>query len=365
VPAETLTFLFTDIEGSTALFERVGEVYTQSLELHHGILRREVEAHDGRIIRNTGDGVIACFDKVHSAIISAVAAQQAFWSGTWPPETGPPRVRMGIHRGPVEFHDGDFRGLTMHHAARVMSAAHGMQILCSLAVQELLDADSINARDLGLYRLKGIQQPIRLFEVVHGKEYPDFPPLNVPAAFVHFLPTPPTQYYGREAEIEDLARLLAPPVAGELRRNSGRLVTLHGPGGTGKTRLALEVARRLLPAYLNAVWFVSLAELRDPELILDRLRETLGLAAELQRTILSQIAEYLGPQPCLLVLDNLEQLLPGAAETVSELLSAIPSVACLVTSRVRVNLSTELGYPVVALPSAVQAWPVLIARSRS
>jgi SpoVK/Ycf46/Vps4 family AAA+-type ATPase len=215
----------------------------------------------------------------------------------------------------------------------------------------VLDADSINARDLGLYRLKGIQQPIRLFEVVHGKEYPDFPPLNVPAAFVHFLPTPPTQYYGREAEIEDLARLLAPPVAGELRRNSGRLVTLHGPGGTGKTRLALEVARRLLPAYLNAVWFVSLAELRDPELILDRLRETLGLAAELQRTILSQIAEYLGPQPCLLVLDNLEQLLPGAAETVSELLSAIPSVACLVTSRVRVNLSTELGYPVVALPS--------------
>ena len=169
MPAETLTFLFTDIEGSTALFERVGEIFTQSLELHHGILRREVEAHDGRIIRNTGDGVIACFDKVHSAIFSAVAAQRALWSETWPPETGPPRVRMGIHRGPVEFHEGDFRGLTMHHAARVMSAAHGMQILCSPAVEELLDADSINARDLGLYRLKGIQQPFACSKWCTGK----------------------------------------------------------------------------------------------------------------------------------------------------------------------------------------------------
>jgi predicted ATPase/class 3 adenylate cyclase len=349
VPAETPTLLFTDIEGSTALFERVGEVFTKALTLHHAVIRHAVETHGGQVFRDTGDGLIAGFEQPKEAVAAAIVAQQALRAAEWPVESGPLLVRMGIHRGPAEFRDGEYRGLTMHYAARVMSAAHGTQILCSSGVVELLDGETIKTCDLGLYRLKGILQPVRLFAVVQGAEYPGLSPLNVPAAFTHSLPAPSTRYFGRESEIEELAVLLTPDVSRKAPRKPGRLVTLLGPGGTGKTRLAIEVATRLLPKYSHAVWFVPLAELRQPDLLLDELRGALGISGEPHETALTQLKDYLDAQPSLLVLDNLEQLLPEAADVVKGILADAPSLACLVTSRVRLNLSVEQVFSVPAL----------------
>ena len=343
---KTRTFFFTDIEGSTPLRERAAVAYKAALARHFEILRGTIAAHDGELFRNSGDGVLAVFESSSRAVACAAECQRLLRGEPWPEPLGEMRVRIGLHRGEAEAVPGDFDGIVMHHATRVLDAAHGAQILCSETVRgDVPEAERHRMTDLGLYRLRGVAAPMRLFQLAYA-ETPEggFPPLRVPAAFTQKLPAPPTRFFGRDREIAELVEMLRPG-------RPERLVTLLGPGGTGKTRLSIEVATRLLAEYSGAVWFVALAELREPSLIFEKVREALGLGVEAGSGALDQSARFLAGQPSLLVLDNLEQLLPGAAVFVEALLGAAPSLACIVSSRVRLGLAREREFSLHPLPT--------------
>lgn len=348
---KTWTFLFTDIEDSTGHYERSGQIYRTAAAQHFELLRAAIAAHGGEIFRNTGDGLLAIFRDSRGALACAAACQQALRATEWSHELGELRVRIGLHRGEAERAAGDFHGLTMHHATRVMDAAHGAQILCSAAVRDHAGAEGgAPLGDLGLYRLRGVPTPMRLFQVSYeGMPGAGFPAPRTPAAFTHKLPAPPTRFFGREAELHDLATMLAAEPPGRAHRRHGRLVTLLGPGGTGKTRLSLAAGEQMLAAFSHAVWFVPLAEVRDASLLPDVLRAALEIAPEPGRTPLDQITTMLAVQPVLLILDNFEQLVPRGVEFVRTLLERAPQVVCLVTSRVRLDLSAEQDFTLAAL----------------
>ena len=349
---KTWTFLFTDIEGSTALFERAPQSYRLALAQHFELLRAAIAAHDGRAFRSTGDGLLAVFDDSAQALRCGVACQQALAAAEWPEEIGALRVRIGIHRGPAEPAEGDFEGLTMHHATRVLDAAHGGQVICSTIVRDDAGAlgQAVQLGDLGLYRLRGAPEPVRLYQVqAVGASAPAFPPLRTAPAFTHSLPAVPTRFFGREAELQELARLLIPEPPSSQPRRCGRLVTLLGPGGNGKTRLSLAVAERLLTSYSHAVWFVPLAEIRDAGLLPDALRCALEIEPEADVPPLEQVVRHLRGQPSLVVLDNFEQLVPDGVATVRTLLERVPQLVCLVSSRIRLELQAEQDFGLAPL----------------
>ena len=364
---KTWTFFFTDIEGSTVLFERAGPLYEAAQQQHFAILRAALLRHGGQEFRETGDGLLAVFADSPAAVACARECQQDLRAADWPGTVGALRVRIGLHRGPAERAAQDFRGLTMHHATRVLDATQGTQILCSQAVCEDLPPPSrMSLRDLGFYRLRGVAVPVRLYDIPYHNA-PDGTLLvpDAPPAFTHVLPAVATKFFGREAEIASLVGMLL-PLERPARGVPGRLVTILGPGGTGKTRLSLAVAAGLLPEYSHAVWFVPLAESRDPSLIVEKIRDTLGLPGESSGSALEQVSGYLGSQPSLLVLDNLEQLLPEGGRALLELLVATPLLACLVTSRVRLDIGCEAAFslPPLRIP-AVQASPDELSQSPS
>lgn len=374
IPTGTVTFLFTDIEGSTAAYERAGEAYREALASHHATLRDELRRHGGHEAKEAGDSFLIAFGAARDALEAAVAAQRRLTAHGWPAATGPLRVRMAIHTGDVELAGGEYQGLVLHRASRMLTAAHGGQILCSEAAAGLLQRDlevDLRLVDLGIYRLRDVPAPERLFQVA----YPDmpqrqFPPLRAEAGVAGNLPPSFTRFFGRDAELAALAGLLAPvgdadpqsgrgaradgPAGPELstpnRQPSTRLVTLTGPGGTGKTRLALETARRLAEHYSGAVWFVPLGDTEGTERLLDAALAALRLPRAAQLEPLDQLVEALGQQPSLLVLDNFEQLVAGGAILVHELLVRMPSLQCLVTSRQRLDLAGEREFPVQPLP---------------
>jgi hypothetical protein len=216
----------------------------------------------------------------------------------------------------------------MHHAARVLDAAHGAQILCSTAVRDDVDGHiRSEAKDLGLFRLRGVPAPMRLFQVDYdGMPRGGFPSPRTPAAFSHKLPASPTRFFGRDTELHDLAAMLRPEPPDGARLRYGRLVTLLGPGGTGKTRLSQAVGERLLTEYSHAVWFIPLAEVRDAQLLPEVLRTELEIAPEPGRMPLEQIVTMLAAQPSLLILDNFEQLVPAGGEVVRALLESVPQL---------------------------------------
>src|SRR5678816_4416610 len=304
------TLFFTDIEDSTGHYERAGPIYRAAATLQFTLLRNEIEAHDGEIFRHTGDGLLAAFRNSAAALDCAKACQRSLRKMEWPSEIGELRVRIGLHRGEVERMGDGFQGLTMHHAARVVDAAHGAQILCSTAVRDDVDGHiRSEAKDLGLFRLRGVPAPMRLFQVDYdGMPRGGFPSPRTPAAFSHKLPASPTRFFGRDTELHDLAAMLRPEPPDGARLRYGRLVTLLGPGGTGKTRLSQAVGERLLTEYSHAVWFIPLAEVRDAQLLPEVLRTELEIAPEPGRMPLEQIVTMLAAQPSLLILDNFEQL---------------------------------------------------------
>lgn len=346
---KTWTFLFTDIEGSTILYDRAQEVFPEASARHFEVLHRVIKAHGGEVFRETGDGLYAAFEQTGQAVSAAAECQRQLRTTGWPEATGELRVRMGLHRGEAVQGKGDFHGLTMHVAARVLDAAHGRQILCSADVaSDLAEPQRTALTDLGLYRLRGFTAPTRLFQVAYdGIPAAPFPPARTPAAFTHTLPAVATRFFGRSAELHDLAGLLQPEPPSP--RRHGRLVTLLGPGGTGKTRLSLAVAELLLNAYSHAVWFVPLAAVSDGALLADVLRDELRIAHEPGRQPLDEVAEMLGSQPSLLILDNFEQLVPTGVETVRQLLERSPDLVCLVSSRVRLDLRAEQEFSVTPL----------------
>jgi predicted ATPase/class 3 adenylate cyclase len=340
-PEGTLTLLFTDIEGSTRLLARISERYADLLAAHHRLLRGVFVAHGGYEVETAGDAFFVAFASAKEAVAAAAEAQQALAAHDWP-DRERIWVRMGLHTGEPRLIDGSYVGLDVHHAARVMAAGHGGQVLLSQTTRDLL-AQDITLHDLGEHRLKDLSLPQRLYQLQVEGLPSEFPPLK--SLHQTNLPVQPTPLIGRERELAEVLAYL---------RGGTRLLTLTGPGGTGKTRLALHAAAEMADDYPDGVWFVPLAPIADPALLEATVAQVLGLRGEL--------GEELQGKRLLLVLDNLEQIL-DAAPAVGALLADAPQVSALVTSRERLALAAEQEYHVPGLERS-EAVALFIARAR-
>jgi predicted ATPase/class 3 adenylate cyclase len=344
-PSGTVTFLFTDIEGSTKLWEKNPEDMRSALARHDRILRSAIEAHGGHVFKTVGDAFCAAFPTAPETLEAALSAQRALLVHEDWGEAGAPLVRIALHTGSAEERDGDYFGPPLNRVARLLSAGHGGQTLLSLPAQELArDQLPVGAqlRDLGEHRLKDLDRPERVFELLAPDLPADFPPLRTLESRPNNLPMQPTPLVGREREVEDIrGRLLAPEV---------RLLTLTGPGGAGKTRLALQAAADLLDEFEDGVFFVALATLTDPTLVASTVAQALGVRESGDQPLIEGMKDYLKDKRLLLVLDNFEQVLE-AAPLAGELLSA-PRLKVLATSRIPLGVYGEHDYavPPLAIP---------------
>jgi predicted ATPase len=330
-PSGTVTFVFTDIEGSTALLDDLGaEAFMEALADHRRALRDAFGAHSGYEVDDAGDGLFYAFASASKAVTAVAQAMASL-------ADGPVRIRVGVHTGEPLLDPPKYVGPDVHKAARIMSAAHGGQVLLSGATRELVDEDTL---DLGRHRLKDFAEPVSLHQLGSDR----FPPLRTISNTN--LPVPLSSFIGREHEVTEVVSLV--------RDEAARLVTLAGPGGTGKTRLALEAAGELVSEFGAGVFWIGLAPVRDPGLVFDTIAQTLGAKQELPR--------HISDKQLLLVLDNLEQVVESAVE-LAALLRDCPNLRLLVTSRERLRVDGEVVYPVPALaePEAVE---LFCARAR-
>lgn len=354
LPIGTVTFLLTEIEEELALEEHAGDAYPIALVSYRALLQRLAQEQGGYLVTpEVGPEATArvsflmAFRRAGDALAAAVAGQQALAAQSWPDAVGVPQTRMALHIGNAELHEGCYRGQALDRATRILPVGHGGQILCSEETAVLLRRDlepDVRFTDLGTYRLWDGTAPERLFQVDYPGMTPrEFPPLKAPRGGVSHLPRQFTRFFGRQQEIQRLCDLLLPP--------GGRMVTLTGPGGSGKTRLAVEVAARLAEPFHGAVWFVPLLDLTDPRLIIDQVREALHLPRLPNWEPLEQVVDALSRQPSLLLLDNFEQLLVDGAQTVQTLRERVATLTLLVTSRQRLSLPGERQFPVWPLPT--------------
>ena len=341
-PTGTLAFLFSDIEGSTRLEQALGtDRYTPLLQRHRELLRSAFRAHAGTEEGTEGDSFFVVFPSARDAVAAAVEGQRALGAEAWPAD-GEIRVRMGLHAGEAARAGGSLVGLDINRAARIAAAANGGQVVVSDAIRGLTGTglpDGVSLRSLGSHRLKDLGEPQPLLQVVADGIAEEFPPLRSLDARPNNLPTQLTSFVGREAELAE---------AGELLR-ANRLLTLTGPGGTGKTRLSLQVAANAAEAYPDGIFFVPLETVREPALVASRITAAIGLS-ESSRPPIDLLADWLASRTVLLVLDNLEQVL-GAGPTLAELLRRAPGVSILATSRAPLHVSGEQEYPVPGLPT--------------
>lgn len=338
----TITFLFTDVEGSTSLWERNAEAMSEALSRHDEILRNVIEAHNGHVFKTVGDAFHAIFSAAPDALQAALEAQRALLREEWA-ETGPLRVRIALHTGAAEERGGDYYGPSLNRVARLLSAGHGGQILLSLATQELVrDAlpEETWLRDLGERRLKDLSRPERVFQITASDLPSEFSPLKTLEGRRNNLPAQPTPLVGREKELDEVLALLRSPVV--------RLLTLTGPGGTGKTRLGLQAAAELTDEFEDGVFFVALAAVANPTLVAPTITRTLGLTESSNQPPEAILKGYLRDRQTLLVLDNLEQIL-ASATLVDALLSSASDLKVLVTSRTPLRLYGEHEFPVPPL----------------
>ena len=352
-PTGTVTFLFTDIEGSTSLAQQFSTELPMLLARHHAILRQAIEAHHGYLFQVVGDAFDAAFYTAQEGLAAALEAQRLLQTEAWKP--APVRVRMGLHTGPAQSTvDGNFTGgyegyFTLARAQRVMSAAHGGQVLLSNPTAELLRGDlpgGVTLRDMGEHRLKGVVNPERLWQVVAPGLQQDFPPLQTLNAIPNNLPVQLTSFIGRESEIAQVKQGLL----------EHRLVTLTGPGGTGKTRLSLQTAAEMIDHFEQGVWFVELAPLVDPELIPQTIISVIGLREQPGKDPLEVLKDYLHDKQTLILLDNCEHLVEAGAKTANVLLNAAPQLKILTTSHEALRVRGELVYqvPSLSLPDPKQ-----------
>jgi predicted ATPase/class 3 adenylate cyclase/DNA-binding NarL/FixJ family response regulator len=344
-PRGTITLLFTDVERSAALWEAHGEAMGGAIERHNALLAGAVDSFGGYVFKTVGDGVCAAFATASAAVGAALRAQHDLHAELAAGAV-PLRVHVALHTGAPAALDGDYIGAPLNRAARLLAAGHGGQILLSLATVELIRDElppGVELCDLGLHRLKDLARPERIFQLVDPALPRSFPPLRSLDSRPNNLPVQFTALIGREGEVARVcARLLAPEV---------RLVTLTGPGGTGKTRLALQTAAELLDAFEDGVFFVSLEPIRDPALVAATVLQALGLKEMAQQSPLDTLRGYLHDRSLLLVLDNFEQVL-AAASVVAELLEAAPGLKVLATSRAVLGVYGEhdLAVPPLTLP---------------
>lgn len=344
LPAGTVTFVFTDIELSTRLAHDLGTArWGDVLEHHAAIIRAAAAANDGVEVRTEGDSFFLVFRGARQAVAAAAQAQRALQAHAWP-HGATVRVRIGIHTGegtPAAPGQGtDYVGYAVHRAARVAAAGHGGQVLLSSATKALVDElpDGANVRDLGEHRLKDMSQPERLYQLVIEGLPEAFPRLRTLDRVPHDLPVQLTSFIGRQKELAEAKRLLV----------RTRLLTLVGPGGTGKSRLGLQLAADVVDEYPDGVWFVRLAPITDPSLVASTIAHTLGLVVPPSRTPLQQLVEHLREKRVLLLLDNFEHVV-RAAPDVAELLREAPMTKAIVSSRAALRVSGEQEYPVPPL----------------
>ncbi|OGG46571.1 MAG: hypothetical protein A3F84_18045 [Candidatus Handelsmanbacteria bacterium RIFCSPLOWO2_12_FULL_64_10] len=342
LPTGTVTFLFTDIEGSTQLLQRLGDRYITVLTEYQRLLRAAFEAWNGREVDTQGDAFFVAFSRATDAVEAAAAVQRALIAHVWP-EGVAVRVRMGLHTGEPALTAGGYVGLDVVRAARLCAAGHGGQALLSQAMHALVEhhlPEGMGLRDLGEHRLKDLQQPARIFQLLIPNLPADFPSLRTLGSRPNNLPTQVTSLIGREWEIETTRqRLLRPDV---------RLLTLTGPGGAGKTRLALQIAADSLDDFESGAFFVSLAPLSDPGLVIPTIARTLGVKGAAGRSPTESLKDHLRNRSLLLVLDNFEHLI-AAAPQVADLLTASPGLKALVTSRAALRVYGEYESPVPPL----------------
>ena len=353
-PTGTVTFLFTDIEGSTRLWETDSESMSEALARHDELLKSAIEARGGYVFKTVGDAFCAAFGTATDALEAALASQRALLEEGWADEIEAIRVRMALHAGEAEERGGDYFGPTLNRVARLLSTGHGGQILVSRAARELAGdrlPPGTSLEDLGEQRLKDLARPERIFQVLAPELPTDFPPLKTLDARRTNLPAQPTALVGREREISE--------VCGRMREPGIRLLTLTGPGGTGKTRLGLQAAADLLDEHRDGVFFVALADINDTALVPTTMAGALGVVESAELPLEDVLKEYLGRRELLLVLDNFEQVL-DAAPLVGKLLSACPKLKVLATSRATLRVYGEQEYPVppLTLPDPGRLPPV-------
>ncbi len=340
-PTGTVTFLFTDIEGSTTLAQAQPETWPAMRARHHAILHSEAAAHAGHVFQIIGDAFCVAFATPASALDAAIDAQHVLVHEPW--ADARLRVRMGIHTGAAEWRVGNYEGyLTLARAKRIMSVAYGGQVLLSNATAELLRdqlPDGIRLRDVGEHRLKGLTNPERLWQLVAPDLPHDFPPLASLNTIANNLPIQVTSFVGREQERADLKRLLT----------TTRLLTLTGSGGTGKTRLALQVAADVLERFKDGVWFVELAPLSDPALVPTGVASVLGVREEQGRPLMLTLLDWLRDKQLLLMLDNCEHLLDACARFADAVLHGCRAAQLLATSREAFGIAGEVPVRVPSL----------------
>jgi predicted ATPase/class 3 adenylate cyclase len=345
--SQTLAFLFTDIEGSTRLWEEYHQPMNDALERHDAILREAVESSNGQVVKRTGDGLMAVFGSAADGVSACLKAQHDLASTPWG-ETGALRVRMALHVGEAARRNGDYYGPTLNRTARVMSAGHGGQVLLSAAAAALV-MDQLpkgsTLRDLGEHRLKDLGRPERVFQLVHPALPASFPPLVTLSRRTSELPGEPSAFVGRAAELQEIGE--------RLEDESVRLLTLTGPGGIGKTRLALRAAADQADRFEDGALFVDLSAARDDASMLAAIARTLGLSDTRDESLLDELADELREQRLLLILDNFEQV-TASAPTAAQLLHGCPRLKLLVTSREALHVRGEhlFAVPPLSLPSA-------------
>ena len=347
LPTGTVTFLFTDIEGSTARWERHPEEMRMALARHDNILESAIDSHSGVVFSRMGDGMAAAFASPRNALAAALSAQETLAQEPWPAPVGQLTVRMGVHTGEGTVVEGQYLSQPLNRCARLMAIGHGGQVLASGTTESLIRGtvpDGVGLLDLGEHRLRDLSDPLRVFQVEHEGRRERFPPLRSLDSLPGNLPLQVSSFVGRERELARVAKALT----------EGRIVTLTGVGGVGKTRLALQAAADVLPTFREGAWLVELAPVRDPEEVAGAIAAVFNLIPRGGATLEEILVEFLRTKQVLLVIDNCEHLLEAVADLIDTLERACGGLVVLATSREGLGLEGEqnLTVPSLATPAA-------------
>jgi class 3 adenylate cyclase len=340
LPTGTVTFFFSDIEGSTRLIQQLGDRYPDVLLAHHAIQREALAANGGHELRTEGDSFFIVFDSALQACAGAATVQMKLQENAWP-DGAQVLVRIGLHTGEATLVGNEYLGLDVHRAARVASAGYGGQVLVSETTRALVDhalPDGLALKDLGVHRLKDLARPERLYQLTIPGLRADFPPLKTLEATPNNLPMQLTSFVGRDDQVREATQLLA----------RSRLVTLTGPGGTGKTRLSLQIAATVLDQFPDGEYFVPLSAIYDPELVPSAIAQALAISTTGRHRPIDALVDHLREKRTLLILDNFEQVLE-AAPVARQLLEGSAGLHVLVSSRIVLRVSGEQEFPVPPL----------------